>query len=166
MKGWSFLLVAAISCSAQAYTTDDLAAKNADMQVRKVTAAFQTALAKKDRPGLIQLFLDEKVPVTGVASDATMAIVRTKKADASKLLQMTSGEFADSVGTAKTNDVEKFSNVKIHTDGAVASVYFDFVFESDGKPVNLGSETWLLVDTDSGWKISSIAFSMNFPAKK
>jgi hypothetical protein len=56
---------------------------------------------------------------------------------------------------------EKFSNVQIATDGAVASVYFDFVFLSDGKPQNRGSETWQLINTGSGWKINALVYSIN-----
>jgi hypothetical protein len=89
-----------------------------------------------------------------------------KKADAAKVLPSTSKEFIESIANDKSDSQERFSNIRINGDGAVASVYFDFVFESDGNPENIGSESWLLVRTDKGWKISSIVYSMNFPEKK
>ena len=45
------------------------------------------------------------------------------------------------------------------TDGAIASVYFDFSFLMDGKVSNVGSETWQMVNTGEGWKISAMAYS-------
>src|ERR1700729_2136799 len=46
--------------------------------------------------------------------------------------------------TPNTFDPEH-SNVVIHRDGNIAAVYFDFVFNVDGKANNCGSETWQLV---------------------
>ena len=47
----------------------------------------------------------------------------------------------------------------IHTDGTIAAVYFDFVFNVDGKANNRGSETWQLVKAADGWRIASIVYS-------
>lgn len=53
------------------------------------------------------------------------------------------------------------SNVQIHTDGTIASVYLNFVFVIHGKPENQGSETWQLVKASNGWKIAAITYSSN-----
>ena len=155
-------VVASFNVAAQSPVTSDSSLDD----VRQVTVAFQTALLKKDKNALLALFMSDTVPVTGVASDQTIARIRLKKADAAKILPSTSGKFVDSIVGDKSSSQEKFSNVRINSDGAVASVYFDFVFESDSEPQNIGSESWTLVRTDQGWKISAIAFSMNFPEKK
>ena len=40
---------------------------------------------------------------------------------------------------------EEFANVKIDTDGEVASVSFDYVFLANGIKSNWGKELWQLV---------------------
>ena len=55
------------------------------------------------------------------------------------------------------------SNVRVTSDGVVATVYFDFVFNMGGKATNAGNETWQLVKDDKGWRIASIAFSSRVP---
>jgi hypothetical protein len=40
-------------------------------------------------------------------------------------------------------------------------VYFDFIFLVDGKETNRGSETWVLVKSDGGWRIADITYSSN-----
>lgn len=55
------------------------------------------------------------------------------------------------------------SNIVIHRDGTIAAVYFDFVFKSDGKINNAGSETWQLVKAADGWRIAAICYSSNPP---
>lgn len=158
-------LTAALASSGTFAASLPSTAANVD-EVRQVMTNFQSALQKKDSAALHLLFLNDAVPVTGVASDKTIARVRAKKADAAKVLPSTSGKFIESIVTDKALSQEKFSNISVNGDGAIASVYFDFVFESDGNPENVGSESWLLVRTDHGWKISAIVYSMNFPEKE
>jgi hypothetical protein len=70
-------------------------------------------------------------------------------------------EFVDSVGASRQRLEERFSNLHIDTDGAVASVYFDYVFLTDNNETNRGSETWQLVNTGDGWKISALSYSID-----
>ncbi|SEO67389.1 protein of unknown function [Luteibacter sp. UNC138MFCol5.1] len=134
--------------------------------IKSVIAQFQEALKAKSESGLAKLFTNPDAPVTGAASQAAFEFVRaTKKADAPKVLDSTGGKFAGQMAKLKMTAEEKFSNVKIDSDGTVAAVSFDFTFLADGKPANLGKEAWLMVKTEQGWKISSIAYSINFPPK-
>lgn len=137
-----------------------------DVEIHQVMAQFQKALKDKKKDDILALFVTDDVPVTASASDKTLARVRAKKADAAKILFSTSEKFATEIGAGKDSPEERFSNIKIDSDGAVAAVSFDFVFLGDGKPLNIGKEAWLLVNTEKGWKISSIAYSMNFPDQK
>jgi hypothetical protein len=58
------------------------------------------------------------------------------------------------------------SRLVIHADGTIAAVYFDFVFNVDGKANNRGSETWQLVKADNGWRIASIIYSSEPPVRQ
>lgn len=55
--------------------------------------------------------------------------------------------FASQITSDADASEETYSNVKIDCDDAVASVSFDFVFLSNGKPANVGKEAWLMVKT-------------------
>lgn len=157
---------AAITAGACAHA--DTAATNApdDTGLTAVMTQFQNALKAKDESGILQLFTSKDVPVVASASQVAFEFVRkTKKADAPKILDSTSGKFAAQMAALKMAPEENFSNVKIDSDGAAAAISFDFVFLADGKPANLGKEAWLLVKTEQGWKISSIVYSINFPDK-
>ena len=67
--------------------------------------------------------------------------------------------FAKLVSTSKANFNPTHSNIQIHSDGTIASVYFDFVFLIDGKEQNRGSESWQLVKGTDGWRIAAITYS-------
>ncbi|MGE7136701.1 hypothetical protein ACQKIE_03630 [Luteibacter sp. NPDC031894] len=134
--------------------------------IGKVIAQFQQAIKDKNKDAMQDLFVDQNSPLSASASDKTLAIVRAKKADAAKILPSTSAKFAEQVGTATSPNEERFSNIKINADDAVAAVSFDFTFLVSAKPVNVGKEAWLLVKTEKGWKISAIVYSMNFPDKR
>jgi hypothetical protein len=54
----------------------------------------------------------------------------------------------------------------IHTNGTIAAVYFDFVFNVDGKANNRGSETWQLVKAADGWRSASIICSSEPPVQQ
>jgi hypothetical protein len=68
-------------------------------------------------------------------------------------------DFAKFVSTTKSALNPQHSHIKIHTDGTIASAYFDFVFMIDGKVQNTGSETWQLVKGPDGWRIAAITYS-------
>ena len=167
MKMKSIAMIALISMTMMGVTAEGTAKTglmgSSDVEIHKVMTQFQKALQDKKKDDILGLFVNDDVPVTASASDKTLARVREKKADAAKILYSTSGKFATEIGTDKDSSEERFSNIKIDSDGAVAAVSFDFVFLGDGKPLNIGKEAWLLVNTEKGWKISSIAYSMNFP---
>ncbi len=54
---------------------------------------------------------------------------------------------------------EEFEGIEIHTDGGVASVYFDYKFYLNSELQNWGAESWLLVRSETGWKIQAVNFS-------
>lgn len=159
------LLLAAIGFAVMTASTH--AATNADTasdarsQIEHVIARFQTAIITKDKAALSDLFLHANNSWIAVPTETTYRIVHAKHPKARRFMPGSYTEFVDFVATSAEHMEEKFSNVKIDTDGAVASVYFDFVFLGNGKPQNRGSETWQLINTGSGWKINALVYSIN-----
>jgi hypothetical protein len=150
-----------LTASTRATTSAEAVARDARSQIEQVIARFQTAIIKKDKAGLGELFLPANNSWIAVPTAATWRIVHAKHPEARRFMPGNYAEFADFIATSSEPMEERFSNVKIDTDGTVASVYFDFVFLGNGKPQNRGSETWQLINTGSGWKINALVYSIN-----
>lgn len=132
----------------------------ATRQIEQLVGQFQQYVIAKDGTALAALFLPANNSWLTVLSDETYAEVLKKRPEAHRTKASTYQEFVAFVGASKTPIEEKFSNVQIATNGSIGSVYFDFDFLDDGRVVNRGSESWHLVRTDDGWKISSMIYSI------
>jgi hypothetical protein len=140
---------------------DTIASEAAKNQIKLVIDAFQSAIIKKDKAALSALFLPANNSWIAVPTEETYRVVQAKHPKARRFMPGSYTGFVDLVAASPERMEEKFSNVKIETDGAVASVYFDFVFLSNGRQQNRGSETWQLINTGSGWKINALVYSIN-----
>lgn len=138
------------------------AAESPKAEIEQVVERFQASLKAHDRAALSALFLTESKAWWTVLGDASYEKMKAKSPNAPRYKAGTWQEFADFVGSAKGSIEERFHNVRIETDGSVASVYFDFEFVADGKIGNRGAETWQLIRTNDGWKIASMLYSTNF----
>lgn len=164
MKTWfaAILLFAAFATpSHSAVAAADPGNDAAQAQIQQLVERFQAAIIKKDRPALTELFLPTDNSWIAVPSAATYRIVKAKHPKARRYMPDSYAHFIDFVCNSAEPLQEKFSNVRIATDGTVASVYFDYVFLMSGKPANHGSETWQLINTGNGWKINALVYSIN-----
>lgn len=155
--GWfAWPLLAVFTVAAQAATAPP---PDAHAQIEQLVAKFQTALVAKDRAGLESLFMPTGGSWFEVLGDSAYRQLSAQHPQVPRFHGDSYRHFIDFVVGSHGRMEEKFSNVRIETDGAIASVYFDFVFFADGKFNNRGSETWQLVNTGAGWKISAMAYS-------
>lgn len=139
------------------------AAHPAQADIQNIVDRFQHALAAKDGATLSALFLTHDNSWLSVASERQLAAWRARGAAAQRVKPGNHAEFITRTIAQPERIQEKFSDIKIHTDGTIASVHFDFVFLKDGREINRGEEAWHLVRTDAGWKISSVIYSVNRP---
>lgn len=128
--------------------------------IQDVVRQFQAAIIAKDGKTLGSLFLADHNSWLTVLDDAEYAKAKARNPKAAKVNSSTWKEFADFVSTSKVPVEERFYNVRIETNGAVASVYFDFDFLRDGKVTNRGSEAWQMVRDEQGWKIGAMVYSI------
>jgi len=128
--------------------------------IRQVVEQFQAAIIAHDGKTLGSLFLQDHNSWLSVFDDATYADVKKRHPDARKVMRESWKEFADDIQKSPRAVEERFYNVRIDTNGAIGSVYFDFDFVSDGKVTNRGSETWQMVRAEDGWKIGAMLFSV------
>lgn len=98
-----------------------------------------------------------------VSEDVRLGHIRKTKPDAIKARRIPSNNFIalidGAVATAEPRE-ETFSDVRIDTDGEIASVSFDYAFLANGQKTNWGREMWQLVRTENGWKIFSVIYTI------
>jgi hypothetical protein len=126
-----------------------------------VMAAFHEAVVTHDGARLAALVIPEGSTWLNVLSDPAFARIRLTKPDASKVRVSSFKDFATFVSTTKQKLDPRQTDLVFHTDGTIASVYFDYAFYIDGKEENHGSETWQLVKGENGWRIAAISYSSN-----
>lgn len=160
----SLLLVCCMPCAA--FSQDMPSSQNAvaRKQIEQVIETFRTSIINKDKAKLDALPLNDDITFSGALSDETVAAIHAKRPDLAtdNVMPMKYKAFANSVATSSHHQEETFSNIRIDTDGTVASVCFDYTYNVDGKKSNWGREMWGLVKSGNGWKISSIIWSVTF----
>ena len=149
--------------SAQGGTIQDTTTQK--QQIEVVIEAFRTSIIEKDKTKFTALLFSEDIPWTSVVTEEPLARMRRKKPEA-KRVHPSAGkgaiEFIDSIVAEKERQEEKFENVRIQTDGSIASVWFDYSYHDGAKKTNWGKEAWQLVHTDHGWKINSVIWSVTY----
>ena len=142
---------------------DDAAASGSqDMAgIRGVMAAFHHAVVTHNGKALSELFIDHGSTWVTVLSDKAFASARVKNASTQKVHVGSYRDFVAFVSSTKSDLDPRHTDVRMMSDGAVASVYFHFHFVIDGKVENRGDETWQLVKTVDGWRIVAITYSSN-----
>lgn len=135
-------------------------------QIHAVVESFRSAIVDKDAERFEGLFVPGAVTWQAVMSDAALRRVREKRPDAVKLrFDSAHGprSFIDSIVAAKDQVEEVFGNVRIETDGDIASVVFDYRFMVEGRQTNHGLEAWHLLRSEQGWRIVSVIWSISLP---
>jgi hypothetical protein len=101
-----------------------------------------------------------------VVDDAVLARIQRERPQAIKARPIPGNNFValiDSVVASKVTEEERFTNLRVDTDGEVASASFDYEYLAGGKQTNWGRELWLLVRTEQGWKIYSVIYTIRDP---
>jgi len=131
-------------------------------EIRALVDTFIGAIAEKDRRAFLGLFLHDGVTWQPVYSEERYHQARAQDADAVRSAYQPNHsptQFIQGIVDSAAPIEETFENMLIDTDGAAASVAFDYKFLRNKKVINLGREYWQLVRTDAGWKIASVVWS-------
>ena len=131
--------------------------------IEQVMERYHAAILAHDGTALAGLFLPDANLWLNVLTDSAYAQAQAKSPTVQKVRVSSYKDFAKLVSTTPKNFDPEHSNVVIRTDGTIAVVYFDFIFNVDGKANNRGSETWQLVKAADGWRIASIVYSSEPP---
>lgn len=137
-----------------------LTPKAADVSdVQHLMDAYHQSVVTHDGARLASLFLPDGTLWMNVLTDDTYATAKAKAPAAKKVRVGSYQDFVRLVTTSKSEMNPTKTNLQLHSDGSIASAYFDFVFFIDGKEQNRGSEMWQMVKGSDGWRIASIIFS-------
>lgn len=128
------------------------------VDVQHVTDAYHQAIHDHDGDRLASLFLPDAIWLN-VLTDETYERAKAKSPNAQKVRVQSYKDFAKLVSSTKNDLHPTSTNRVVHSDGTIATVYFDFVFLTNGKPQNKGSESWQLVKGADGWRIASLIYS-------
>ena len=150
------------TASAQTHTAADHHAQ-VDAIEQVIMKQYHTAILAHDGAALSALFLPDANLWLNVLTDSAYARAQVKSPTARKVRVSNYQDFAKLVSTTPKSFDPEHSNLVMHTDGTIAVVYFDFVFNVDGKANNRGSETWQLVKTTDGWHVASTIYSSEPP---
>jgi len=153
----AFASIASANALAASTTVEDT------QDVDHVMHAFHEAVVHHDGERLSALFLPQANLFLNVLSDDRLAAARVKSPNAPKVRVSSPAEFAHYVSTTKSALDPVHSHLQLLSDGIVATVYFDFVFNVDGKATNVGNETWQLVKGEKGWRIAALTYSSRIP---
>lgn len=132
--------------------------------IHSVIEAFRAAIIDKDKPRFTALFAPGSVTWQSVKGDDSLRQIRESNPQAAKVRinpDNTYLSFIDGIVGDKASTEEKFNNIRIDSDGDIASVVFGYSFHRDGRESNRGQEAWQLVRTDHGWRIVSVIWSVS-----
>lgn len=141
---------------------DDLAAPPG---IEKVFNNFFHGIEQRDSQLFLSTFTQTPVSWAGVYSKETITRMREhfgSDVNKPKTTSSTPAEFIDFIVNAEFDVKETTSDVNVISDGEVASVSFSYEYFLGDFKMNWGQESWLMVRTDDGWKISAVNFSMTF----
>lgn len=125
-------------------------------EVRKFVASYRAAELRRDKAVLLDAFFSKDTSVVGsVSTESYARMVANGGAKAPKLFLETGAGSATGDADPK-NPPQQISNVSVQTDGAIATVNFDYAIKG-----GYGKQTWLLVRAKEAWKIIGIAYSIN-----
>ena len=101
--------------------------------IQRVMETFHHAVATHDGEGVSELFFDQGSTWVTVLSDKAFAASRAKNASAQKVHVSSYRDFSAFVSSTKSDLDPRHTDVRIHSDGAVASVYFISTLSSMAK---------------------------------
>lgn len=166
----SLLLTAALLllqsvCAAQS-PQPTASVQDATQQIQAVVEAFRTSIIEKDKAKFLGTLHSENIPWIGIYEAQTFRRMREASAEPEKRSRELKGNaksFIEGIVKSSEKYEEKFWNIQITTDGSIGTVVFDYNFQFAGKVTNWGKESWHVVNTDAGWKINSVIYTVTLP---
>jgi hypothetical protein len=129
--------------------------------IRRVLNSFTEAILEKDSATLVSLFANTPIAYISVCGGESVAYLK-KKDPSTPFLQIRNyKDFKAKIAQTQDQLKERFYNVRIRTDGNVASLSSDYSFWNNNQKINWGEENWELIFNGIEWKIAAVFWSVN-----
>jgi hypothetical protein len=125
----------------------------------EIVNQFSVAVETKDVEAFKSLFLNESVTWLAIVSGADFAANYRSDPSAKKVNAHEIVPFIEWASKSEEATEVRFFDCKSSGDGDVMATDCGYAFYLGGKRTNFGRECFLLINTESGWKISGMAFS-------
>lgn len=166
----SLLLIAALlflpNIAAAQSPTPTASIQAATQQIQAVVEAFRTSIIEKDKAKFLGTLHNENIPWIGIYDEDTFRRMRNASVEPEKRSRELKGNaksFIEGIVKSREKYEEKFWNIQVTNDGSIGTVVFDYNFQFAGKVTNWGKESWHVVNTDAGWKINSVIYTVTLP---
>jgi hypothetical protein len=157
MKKVIFALPLLYSINAFSQQTNETAKE----EIQKVFHTYMNSVINKDSATFCSLFALDSVSFYGIADTATANVAVKQNPRFKIILKDSYRNFMHWDVSTKMKLEEKFNDVQIWNDNAIATLSFHYSFWVDGKESNWGIETWQLMFDGKAWKIMSALFSFD-----
>lgn len=137
---------------------------NQHTEIENVIIKFKYAILKKDSTLFNSLFFTPSTSFVGIMSKKTEESIQKKYPEFEGTSVSNNRKFILEICKSTKQHEEKFSNVRINTNGAVGTVFFDYSYHIDDKMIQWGQESWNLVFTENNWLITDVIYSIHFPS--
>ncbi len=135
--------------------------------IEEVVSEFMRCIKEQDEEAFQQLFYHENTPWLGKFDEESEVSAKGNNPDVVNhfdVFDISKNTFISSmVNPPKALHFEEnYSNLKVDTDGLIASARFDYQMFVNESPIKNGREFWQLINTNVGWKIVSVVHSIRF----
>ncbi len=159
----SLISIVATGCSSVKDKSSSVKDKSSSIDSKnnvaaEITANFSRAVKEKNAGNFKSLFLNENVSWYAIVSEQD--INRYKNNPNHKKVNLHEiGPFSEWLVKTQESTEVNFSDCKTSGDADVIVSDCEYAFYLGGRKNNYGREVFILINTESGWKISAIAFS-------
>ena len=135
--------------------------------LNEIVVEFMRCIREQDKTGFLKLFYKENTPWLGKFDKTSEEAALSNNPDVVNplgIFDISKNTFISSMVNppASLRFEERFENLKIDTDGLVASLSFDYEMFVNDSPIKNGRELWQVIKSNEGWKIVSVVHSIKF----
>jgi hypothetical protein len=133
---------------------------NDQQDIKNVIETFRLSIINKDKETFNTLFYSESTPWVAVFSNEMVNAKRTTNASFPNTVNF--GKFGSPANMISDDEKqeEKMWDIKIDTDGYLASVHFHYSDHRNDIKKAYGTEAWDLVKDGENWKIVSVKYTV------
>jgi len=118
-----------LSATTVAKIHTELTTHQADIAaINTIVEKFKLSISSKNKTLFLSIIHSETIPWIGIFSDTSLKFVKNINPKATKVTSSSHLEFIDWIVSQEEKLEEKFWNLKIHSEGNIASVHFDYSF--------------------------------------